>query len=136
MMVANQRVSEHVLYSEIRCRCVQEGRSYCDGGHIRGEVLDLFERIRARCSEKLGGDCPIRITSGVRCRLHNILIGGSSQSNHLRGLALDLKTPQGIGLETFYSICDEEVGDGGLGRYAWGVHVDVSSDPPRRRWSG
>jgi len=136
MIIANQKVSEHVFHSEVRCRCGQNGRRLCDGGHIRSEVLDLFERIRARCSERLGRDCPIKIASGVRCRLHNILVGGASNSQHLQGTALDLKNPEGIGLEEFYSICEEEVGDGGLGRYDWGVHIDVCENPPRRRWSG
>ncbi|MCA9449675.1 MAG: peptidase M15 [Candidatus Omnitrophica bacterium] len=136
MIVANQKVSEHVYYSEVRCRCDRRGRRLCDGGHIRREVLDLFECIRARCSERLGRDCPIQILSGVRCRLHNILVGGASKSQHICGMALDLKTPEGIGVEEFYSICEEEVGDGGLGRYDWGAHIDVCTDPPRRRWIG
>ena len=135
MIIANQRVSEHLFYSEVRCHCGQQGKRLCDGGHIRREVLDLFERIRARCSERMGRDCPIRVSSGVRCRLHNLQVGGRPRSQHLRGMALDLKTPNGLSLEEFQTICEEEVGLGGLGKYPWGAHVDVCTDPPRRRWT-
>lgn len=132
MIVANQNVSEHVLYSEVRCKCGDGGVGRCDGGHVRWEVLSLFERIRAECGRKLGKDCPIRISSGVRCKMHNIYVGGSTDSQHLKGLALDLHTPKGIGVSCFHGIADDENPDGGVGYYDWGVHIDARGE--RVRW--
>ena len=53
MIVANQKVSEHVYYSEVRCRCDRRGRRLCDGGHIRREVLDLLPRKIDVCDQNL-----------------------------------------------------------------------------------
>lgn len=136
MIVANQWISEHLRHAEVRCRCRRTGAGSCDGGHLRVEAVLLFERIRRRCSEAFGRDCPIRIASGVRCRVHNLLVGGSDRSAHLSGMALDLKNPPDLDVETFRALCAEEVGEGGLGIYSWGVHVDAVAEPPGRRWSG
>lgn len=121
MIIANQYLSLHLKYSEVRCRC--GGR--CDGGHLRWEAVFLFERIRAACSKVSGRDCPIRINSGVRCELHNVMVGGAKGSQHLRGTALDLATPKGLDLEAFAAVCDQENPDGGVIIYAWGCHVDA-----------
>ena len=131
-ILANQKLSPHLSYSEVKCKCKEQ----CDGGHVRHEVIDLFERIRGRCTERLGKDCPIHILSGVRCRVHNLEVGGAVDppSQHTLGKALDLKTPGGIPLEDFYSICEGEAGAGGMGKYTWGFHIDTLSDPPYRRW--
>lgn len=134
-LIANQRISEHVLYSEVRCRCrVSSLRKVeaCDGGHVRQEALALFETIRAECSRVLGKDCPIKINSGVRCEFHNIMIGGKDGSQHLIGKALDLATPPGINVSLFHAIADDLNPDGGVGYYDWGVHVDVRGE--RARW--
>jgi len=129
MLVANQRISEHLIYSEARCGCQR-----CDGGHLHWTVVWLFERIRARCSERLGRDCPIRVNSGARCALQNRFVGGSTGSKHLDGWALDLKTPRGLTRDEFWYLCEGEVRDGGLGKYTWGCHVDVYRADPHRRW--
>ena len=131
MIIANQKVSAHLLYREVRCK----GHECCDGGHIRWEVLELFERIRARCSYVMGRDVPIHINSGVRCQVHNIMVGGAKGSQHLKGLALDLAAPSIIGREEFDKICESVVGDrGGVGFYDWGNHIDARGE--LARWEG
>lgn len=121
MIIANQRISENLKYSEVRCRC--GGR--CDGGHLRWEIAMIFERIRRRCSEIAGKEIPIFINSGVRCELHNTMVGGSKNSFHMKGMALDLRTPQDFGLEMFAQVCNEENPSGGVITYSWGCHVDA-----------
>ena len=136
-MRVNQQVSEHLNSSEVRCRCgLRPGGPFCDGGVLRAEAAELFERIRARCSSLLGQDCPLAINSGVRCDEHNRLVGGASDSRHLDGKALDIRCPKDIPLEEFWRICEEAAGEGGCGRYAWGAHVDVGRTDPPRRWKG
>jgi len=36
---------------------------------------------------------PFRINSGYRCEDHNIAVGGSKTSSHLKGMAADIETP-------------------------------------------
>jgi uncharacterized protein YcbK (DUF882 family) len=134
-MPANGWISEHLTLSEVRCKC--RGRPFgptCDGGVLRWETAELFERIRRRCTEQVGRSCPIHISSGVRCEEYNLRIGGATDSQHLAGRALDLRCPQEIGLEEFWAICEEEAGLGGCGRYPWGAHVDTHITDPPRRW--
>lgn len=103
---------------------------------MRCETVELFERIRRRCCDHMGQDCPLAVNSAVRCPIHNSHVGGSSESEHLRGRALDLRCPPGISLPEFWSICEEEVGLGGFGAYSWGAHVDTAYSDPPRRWVG
>jgi uncharacterized protein YcbK (DUF882 family) len=61
-------------------------------------------------------------------------MGGVSDSTHLEGLALDLAWPAKLDQELFYKLACQQVGAGGLGRYPWGIHVDVRDSNPPRRW--
>jgi len=71
-------VSKYISLSEATCRCG------C-GLVPQKAMLDKFDEIR----EAFGA--PIIITSSARCEKHNKKIGGSKNSNHCKGLALDLK---------------------------------------------
>lgn len=136
-MGANHRISEHLTWEEIRCRCGANSVSpACDGGVLRSETADLFERIRRRCSDHAGQDCPLLVHSAVRCPVHNRHVGGAEDSRHLSGQALDLRCPPDISLPEFWSICEDEVGLGGFGAYSWGAHVDTGYTDPPRRWVG
>lgn len=139
MIVANQRLSAHLIYSEVRCKC---GRR-CDGGHLRWEVVYFFELIRKHCSNFLDRDCPLYVTSGVRCDPWNIQVGGTQDSYHTKGLAIDILSPEGIGLDEFHRICDMVIGvEGGVGKYhSWknrkgdtvgGCHIDARGS--KARW--
>ncbi len=136
-MGVNHRLSEHLTWDEVRCKCGGSGTpSSCDGGVLRSETVELFERIRRRCCDRLGRDCPLKINSAVRCMAHNQQVGGSKESQHLKGKAIDLRCPEGISLPEFWSICEEEAGLGGFGAYPWGAHVDTAYTDPPRRWVG
>jgi uncharacterized protein YcbK (DUF882 family) len=47
--------------------------------------MDLLDRIRTDFGH------PITVTSGMRCKAHNKVIGGAKNSYHMKGLAVDLK---------------------------------------------
>lgn len=49
------------------------------------KLIEMLQKTR----EYLGK--PIKITSGVRCYAHNIAVGGSANSSHLRGYAADIQ---------------------------------------------
>ena len=68
---------------EFACKC---GR-YCDGypAQMQRSVVELADRAR----EELKGVA--FVSSGLRCRQHNINVGGVSNSRHLSGKAIDMR---------------------------------------------
>jgi len=66
---------------EFNCKC-----SKCR--HYQPEIIDLsFVETLQKIRDELG---PMIITSGYRCREHNEIVGGSENSYHLRGWAVDV----------------------------------------------
>lgn len=51
-------------------------------------LAEMLERIRSTV------DCPIIVTSGYRCERLNLIVGGSSTSDHPRGHAADIVAPR------------------------------------------
>lgn len=68
---------------EFACKC---GR-YCDGypAQMQRRVVELADRARAEL-KGVG-----LVSSGLRCRQHNLNVGGVSDSRHLSGKAVDLR---------------------------------------------
>jgi zinc D-Ala-D-Ala carboxypeptidase len=56
-------------------------------------TLALLEVIRARLSAIAGHEVPVIISSGYRCAALNQAVGSGPGSDHLRGLAADIKAP-------------------------------------------
>ena len=71
------RIAKHIALTEVVCKCG------C-GLVPQKAILDKFDEIREAYGKS------IIITSGSRCEKHNKKIGGSKNSNHVKGLALDL----------------------------------------------
>lgn len=65
---------------EFRCPC-----GYCTGypTQMRARELKHIQRIRDHYGK------PMTVTSGLRCERHNNKVGGSRDSRHLKGLAVD-----------------------------------------------
>lgn len=72
----------------------------------------------------------IIISSGYRTKERNALVGGSSESLHMDGLAADIQVP-GKSPRDVYSLLNT-VWSGGLGIYDGHVHVDLGG---QRRWA-
>lgn len=131
------KYSDHLPAWECACRCG------CGQGVMRYEVVDLFEKGRKVVSHYMGKDTKHSITSGLRCEKHNAREGGSPNSKHMAGFALDIIRPDGIDLLTWALLWDSVVNGGGFGVYpSWtkngkvvgGIHIDAWMDPFRRRW--
>lgn len=113
-------LSEHFTEQEFACH-------HCGsvGPGIDAELLTKLELLR----EKLGGR-PIIILSGFRCRVYNKKVGGKPHSNHMEGLACDVrvpgKTPQQVASAAL------EVGFTGVGAYNVKrfTHLDVRQGKP------
>lgn len=117
---------------EFRCQC---GGKYCDGfpAEMAEETVRLADEIRRRAG------VPINVSSGVRCKQHNADVGGVWNSLHLTGQAVDLAPIGGdISVARLQEIAEQVQAEkmpnrGGLGRYAWGVHIDNGK---YSRWNG
>jgi uncharacterized protein YcbK (DUF882 family) len=94
--------------------------------HILENVKDLayhLQRLRDKFNK------PININSGYRCELHNSVIGGSKNSQHLKGLAADIVVKDKTPFEV-YNFIDKlsnlnMIKQGGLGLYNTFVHFDI-----------
>ena len=112
---------------EFACKCGK----YCNGypAEIDMNMVKIADEIRSRIGK------PIRINSGIRCKIHNANVGGVSNSQHLLGNAADLGCPSGCTPTQMASIAEEIMGDtGGIGIYSWGIHIDTRS--AKSRWNG
>ncbi len=127
-MGAARGPSAHLSWRELACR---DGTPYPEAWRDTRAVglAALFEALRSH-----GGHRPLVVGSGYRTTMHNLAIGGSRQSQHMQGRALDVYTPRGLSHETFHrrvrAFCRELATVGAVGYYRWGVHVDIR---PRRR---
>lgn len=74
-------VSKHFTMEEIKCNCG------CGYGDVRHELLYRLEVARSLAR------LPFIITSWCRCDVYNGKVGGSIDSSHLRGLAVDISAP-------------------------------------------
>lgn len=91
---------------------------------VDSELLVKLQKLRDRIKK------PIIITSGYRTESHNKKVGGSKNSQHLYGKAVDIKV-SGMTPQTLLKHA-ESVGFNGIGLYKWGIHVDVRKN--RARW--
>ena len=54
-------------------------------------VCQWLEMMRKEYNERYGGEAPVIVTSGYRCKELNRLVGGCPTSNHLTGCAADIQ---------------------------------------------
>lgn len=111
--------------SEFKCKCGK----YCDGypAEIDLEMVKKADVIRERIGK------PIIVNSGVRCKQHNVNVGGAVASQHLEGKAADLACPSGSTPAEMAAIAEELMpNSGGIGIYSWGIHID--NRPNKTRW--
>lgn len=104
------------------------------------DTIKLADEIR----EKWGG--PIICLSGYRPPLYNDHIEGSEDSQHMRFMALDLKSPEvdEDSFEDFLEVCDDVIGEyrennvAGYGKYFSGhglfIHCDTGRYNRNRNW--
>jgi uncharacterized protein YcbK (DUF882 family) len=78
----------------------------------------------------------ISITSGYRSPQHNKKIGGAKDSQHVKGMAADIKvagmTPKEVALVIDGLIESGKMKQGGIGIYASWVHYDIRGT--KARW--
>lgn len=91
--------------SEFACKC------NCGADDISPLLVQKIQKARDFLQS------PIVITSGVRCEFHNSGVGGSPESSHLTGSAIDIKA------STFEQVCRLLFALGNAGFNRGGVSV-------------
>lgn len=77
-------IMKHFQYKEFVCKCC---------GHLSGLAQENIEALVQYVLDPVREDYgkPIAVNSGYRCPYHNTEIGGASQSQHLKGEAVDIR---------------------------------------------
>lgn len=99
---------------ELQCKCG------CGGMSVTAEAQETLQRLR----DLLGK--PIKLNSAYRCPEHNTDVGGSPNSQHVKGTAFDISIhgQDKFELERLAKV----VGFKGFGYYSTFLHVDLGRD--------
>lgn len=75
---------------------------------------------------------PVIINSAYRCENHNKAVGGAENSQHLKGIAFDIRITPRLQRHTIHSAA-KKAGFKGFGDYDTFVHIDTGKP---RSWKG
>ena len=109
-------LSEHFSRKEFECKCG------CGADEVFPGLIDALEELRSRVNE------PIIIVSGVRCKAHNLYVGGVPNSAHLRGKAADIRISSSAQRYKFLKAAFGLFRR--IGIYRGFIHVDVDDSLP------
>jgi len=116
-----EMVSEHFSVKELRCPCC--GDIKMDSQFMN--ELETFRRLLGR---------PIVITSAYRCNAHNKKVGGTPNSLHLFGRAVDIAHPESWSAYTLVEIAVRNR-FGGIGVAKSFIHIDNRPISNARLWT-
>ena len=117
-MINDIKISDNFKLSEFESRDTKEVK-------IEPELIDKLEKLRKRIGQ------PLIIDSGYRTPEHNKAEGGAEDSLHLYGKASDIRKIDGLRIDEM-AVLAEKAGFDGIGKYSWGIHVDVRGNGPAR----
>lgn len=115
------KLSKHFARSEFACKCG------CGFDTVDAVLIQYLEAVRNHFN------CPVVVTSGCRCDSYNRSIGGSTNSQHVKGRAADImvKDVEPLVVQEFVNGL---VQHGGVGSYSTFTHIDSRGYPAR--WEG
>ncbi len=118
LMADGDQISKNFNRSEFACKCG------CGFDNISFVLVNSLQALRDFFAR------PVRVTSGCRCVEHNAAVGGGEKSQHLHGLAADIKV-DGMTAQEVYDWFERRGWLGGLGIYESWVHADVRQQQVR-----
>jgi len=101
-------------------------RDSADVIFIDPELVQILQKIRNHFGRA------VNVNSAYRTISHNMAVGGAADSQHLYGTAADIVI-RGISPKTVAAYAETLLPNrGGIGVYAWGIHVDTRRE--KARW--
>ena len=115
------KLSNNFSEEEFACPC-----GYCILTTPNHKLVDKLQELR----DMMGN--PIKVTSGLRCKNYNTLIGGYPNSPHITGMAADItcKIPMAI----FATVASTIFSRVGLYPDNNFIHVDICKPNPSEAW--
>ena len=124
----SNKLTENFSMDEFECKCGCVMPEF-----VKKNVQELAENLQV-IRDVYG---KIDLTNSYRCKDHNADVGGSVNSQHLKGKAADIKSkafsPSEIATITDDLMKNESFTLGGVGIYNTFTHVDIRGS--RARWS-
>lgn len=118
----NKKLSTNFKVKEFAC---SDGT---DPIFISTELVTVLQKIRTHFGKA------VTITSAYRTPSRNKVVGGTTYSQHLYGMAADIKV-KNTAPKVVAQYAEKILGNkGGIGIYSTFVHVDVR--PTKSRWNG
>jgi uncharacterized protein YcbK (DUF882 family) len=111
--------SEHFSESELAC-------PHCGVNGVQKPLLVVLEAFRAAVGQ------PVTVNSAYRCPAHNAAVGGVLNSEHVQGIAADIRVT-GMSAAQLYDVAQTIPEITGLGRadVQKYVHIDTRRLPAR-----
>ena len=107
---------------------VRRGIDNTPGPDELARLVELCTHILEPLRMRLGR--PVYVNSGYRCKELNTLIGGSRQSQHMRGEAADIEVSGMTAPEVFHYILDSGIEyDQVIEEFGEWVHISWSAKP-------
>ena len=122
------QLTNNFSLEEFECKCGCEMPEF-----VKKNIIELAENLQV-LRDDVGR---LDLTNAYRCKFHNADVGGSVNSQHLKGKAADIKSktlsPNEIAVRTNDLMKNESFKLGGIGIYNTFTHVDIRGT--RARWS-
>ena len=122
------QLTSNFSLEEFECKCGCEMPEF-----VKKNIIELAENLQV-LRDAVGR---LDLTNAYRCKYHNADVGGSINSQHLKGKAADIKSktlsPNEIAVRTNDLMKNESFKLGGIGIYNTFTHIDIRGT--RARWS-
>jgi len=122
------KLTKNFSLEEFECKCGCKMPAF-----VKENVKELAENLQV-LRDVVGR---IDLTNAYRCKEHNADVGGSTNSQHIKGKAADIKSntlsPSEIASIVEDLMKNEKFKTGGIGIYNTFTHVDIRG--VRARWS-
>jgi hypothetical protein len=122
----------HFSDSELQCRgtnCSADRLHGCGVNGCQQSLVEALERFR-----ELAGK-PVLVNDAYRCKIHNAEVGGVGKSEHMEGLAADIRV-EGLTAGELERIALKIHEIRGIGRadHKKYLHIDVRPTPTLAHW--
>lgn len=120
------RLSQNFNLEEFACKCGCGQMPDCNSSEFK-DLVSKLQKIRDLCK------FPLKINSGFRCKKHNKKVGGSVNSSHLVGLAVDVEIKSDYSRLVFLESAIN-VGIKRIGVAKSYIHIDVDKTKDDACW--